>query len=51
MLQYLQYIYRKKRLYQRGYSEDLNRQSGDGYTPIMVIMDKVLLQLLKVLKR
>lgn len=37
--------------YQCGYSEYLNRQSSDGYTPLMVIIYEVLLQLLKVLKR
>lgn len=37
--------------YQRWHSEYLNRQSGYGYTPLMVIINEVLLQLLKVLKR
>lgn len=36
---------------QCGYSEDLNRQSCDGYTPLMIIKNEVLLQLLIVLKR
>lgn len=37
--------------HQCGHSEDLNRQSSDGYTPLMVIIDEVLLQLLVVLQR
>lgn len=36
--------------YQRGHSEYLNRQSDDGYAPVMVIIYEVLLQLFKVLK-
>lgn len=37
--------------YQCGHSEDLNRQSDDGYAPLMVVIYEVLLQLFKVLKR
>lgn len=37
--------------YQCGHSEYLNRQSDDGYAPLMVIIYEVLLQLFKVLKR
>lgn len=37
--------------YQCGHSEYLDRQSGYGYTPLMVIINEVLLQLFKVLKR
>lgn len=36
--------------YQRWHSEYLNGESGYGYTPLMVIINEVLLQLLKVLQ-
>ena len=36
--------------HQCGYSEDLNRQRSDGYTPLVIVTDEILLQLLIVLQ-